>query len=433
MENLAGKSGYSRKRRRPPKHFKLNQNAWFMRSLHERSKRACAENHPVLRRIWRKRDAWLAKAVKGIPPGAVTMQKTGRPLPPFWTSGKGLAPQYSTKRFGCCYIYAIVNVKTGRIYVGRTVRSPYKRVLEHVQSEDFIGRAVRSQHENFVVTLEKLPAMVPGVVLGVKNLMQMRRRENSWIHRLDARRNGYNSRVEIRPPPRPSLPSHGFHVRPIRTSRHPTRISNRPAFKSAASRKYLSRDWKRRWTYIISLDKISGAAVQLYVDKLKPKTVRCMLKYISQEAFSREQFHPFKRLRAKYLDQFPSPEMPTKKRPKLLILGYTSKLADVISLRGILMRPNLLSLIPPEARKVRDVIHQTVPGFKYGDVTDRMFLNGTRVGRDLERKSTCICTDPHWKKYAMKIFDGTSCVVTTEMSVEQECSGSFGLTSGISI
>ena len=45
-----------------------------------------------------------------------------------------------------------------------------------------------------------------------------------------------------------------------------------------------------------------------------------------------------------------------------------------------------------------------------------MFLNGTRVGRDEEQKCDCICNQEHWKPYCVPVFDGTSCVVTTDVS-----------------
>lgn len=106
--------------------------------------------------------------------------------------------------------------------------------------------------------------------------------------------------------------------------------------------------------------------------------------------------------------------MPVKVPPRLLILGCTSAVANVVPLRGILMRDNILSLLPPCARVFREIVAQTVPRFKYGQTTDRMFLTGTGVGREIDRDCTCICNDAHWKQYAVVVKDGSTCVVTTD-------------------
>ena len=52
----------------------------------------------------------------------------------------------------------------------------------------------------------------------------------------------------------------------------------------------------------------------------------------------------------------------------------------------------------------------------YGDVTDKMFLNGTGVGREVDRDCVCICESEHWKPYAVPTVDGTGCVITTDTS-----------------
>jgi len=80
------------------------------------------------------------------------------------------------------------------------------------------------------------------------------------------------------------------------------------------------------------------------------------------------------------------------------------------------MRPTILSLIPLAARKVRDAISNTIPGFKYGGVTDHMFLNGPQVGRDLDVECECICNLQHWKPYRVPLVDGFLSVVTTDTS-----------------
>lgn len=392
-----------------------------MHDLYLRSRLACVNNHPRLRKLWRTRDAWIAQGnlvgtlVPGIPPGAIYRQSTGRCYAPYWTTRRGLYPQWNVNT---CYIYGIVNIRTGMTYVGRTKRSPYLRFQEHVDSTDFIGRAIRSQFENFVlVVLEKLPVKCYGIhnVNGDPE-RHCRIRENSWIHRLDTVVRGYNSRVELMAPPRPFLPSYGFGARPIRRSRQSKRITRAPALKS--SRRFLSRDWKRRWDYLTDLATSRGyqAKIKRYLNKLKLKTVRCMLRYIGQQAISPEQREPFKRLRLRYLNMFPEPSMPVKTPPRLLILGFTSAVANVVPLRGILMRQNLLSLMPLSARQIRDSIIKTVPGFKYGETTDRMLLNSTNVGREVGRDCECICGDDHWSQYSVELKDKTFCVVTTDTS-----------------
>ena len=85
----------------------------------------------------------------------------------------------------------------------RTRRSPYLRFQEHVEDTDQFGRALRNNPKDFVVIqLEKVPE-------GTK-LEDFRRRESSWINRVDALSIGYNSRREINKRPAPFLPVYGL-------------------------------------------------------------------------------------------------------------------------------------------------------------------------------------------------------------------------------
>ncbi len=308
---------------------------------------------------------------------------------------------------------------TGRTYVGRTNRSPYKRFSEHRIAQDFMARAINAHEEHFfVILLEKVPTRPPGGFQGSSaDVDHVRRRENSWIHRLDTVANGYNSKVELVAPPRLSLPSHGFKVRRISRSRHPQRISSHIwVHKSPSLRRYASRDWQRRWNFLLKLSRRAIALAESYVNKLSHKNIKSMLRFKGLQITQSADVLPFKLLRSMYLKSYPPAEMPSKKVPRLFIVGFTSKLAERVPLRGILMRLNLLSLIPESARLVRNAIYATIPGFKYGSITDKMFLNGPEVGRDLDHDCTCICQFQHWKPYCVKISDGSSCVVTTDMS-----------------
>ena len=38
-----------------------------------------------------------------------------------------------------CSIYAIVHLKNGKTYVGRTIKSPYVRFQEHISTTDALG------------------------------------------------------------------------------------------------------------------------------------------------------------------------------------------------------------------------------------------------------------------------------------------------------
>ena len=102
--------------------------------------------------------------------------------------------------------------------MGRTRRSPYLRFQEHVEKDtDQFGRALRNDPKDFVVIqLEKVPEDT--------KLEDFRRRESSWINRVDALSIGYNSRREISKRPAPFLPVYGLGPEPITRSRNPDRI-----------------------------------------------------------------------------------------------------------------------------------------------------------------------------------------------------------------
>ena len=63
-------------------------------------------------------------------------------------------------------------------------------------------------------------------------------------------------------------------------------------------------------------------------------------------------------------------------------MGYTSEIVNVVRLRGLLTRPNILSHIPPTCQAFRECIVKSIPCFKYGGNMDGTFLNTSIVGRD---------------------------------------------------
>ena len=76
------------------------------------------------------------------------------------------------------------------------------------------------------LTLEVLPRFHFPCALQNSGIQQhWRVRNNSWIHRLNTFQNGYNTRREIAKPRYPTLPSHGFGIRPVKRSRHGTRVT----------------------------------------------------------------------------------------------------------------------------------------------------------------------------------------------------------------
>ena len=171
-------------------------------------------------------------------------------------------------------VYAIVNLKRGRTYVGRTRRSPYLRFQEHVEKDtDQFGRALRNSPKDFVVIqLEK-------VLQGTK-LEDFRRRESSWINRVDALSIGYNSCREIIKRPAPFLPVYGLGPEPITRSRNPDRIMI-PNLQA----RNRSKDGLRRTMYLQHLVQYYNLykpdEVDKYISSLHIRTIQRMLKYLT--------------------------------------------------------------------------------------------------------------------------------------------------------
>ena len=148
---------------------------------------------------------------------------------------------YDTKAI----INAIVDLKTGKSYVGRTIKNPYVRFVEHQKSGDPIGKEILMDDSKFVLlTLEVLPRHFPRALQN-SGIQHWRVRENSWIHVLNTFQNGCNTRREIVKPRYPPLPCHGFGIRPVKRSRHGTRVTKVNGGYQVR-RMFLSRDWKRR-------------------------------------------------------------------------------------------------------------------------------------------------------------------------------------------
>ena len=156
----------------------------------------------------------------------------------------------------------------GRTYVGRTRRSPYLRFQEHVEKDTYqFGRALRNNLKNFVVIqLEKVP--------GVTKLEDFRRRESSWINRVDALSIGYNSRREIIKQPAPFLPVYGLGPEPITKSRNPDRIMI-PNLQA----RNRSKDGLRRTMYLQHLVQNKPDDVDKYISSLHIRSIQRM--YVS--------------------------------------------------------------------------------------------------------------------------------------------------------
>lgn len=227
----------------------------IMRNAYVRTRQAVQSNHPVLKRVWRTRDAWLKKGqgLKGnLPPGALCQQKQGRTYP-VWKVAPGPGGRRPTENKEFCSIYAVVHLENGKIYVGRTIKSPYERFQKHMSTKDTFSRAVQSTPNKFVVVLLEVTPRVLDGVPDEGTQIHWRKRENSWIHRLKAYTNGYNTRRELRRPSRPALPSHGFGVRRVTRSRQSTRIWKIGNNVWQGGRVFLSRDWRRRVDYFTGL------------------------------------------------------------------------------------------------------------------------------------------------------------------------------------
>ena len=105
----------------------------------------------------------------------------------------------------------------------------------------------------------------------------------------------------------------------------------------------LSRDWKRRVLYLAELDNQRQRLVKPHISKLVPKNVRRVIKNVGQEGFPGNLREAFKILRQDFLKSFPPPEVKKREIPKLVVLGYASEIANVLPLRGLLMRQNILA------------------------------------------------------------------------------------------
>ena len=150
----------------------------------------------------------------------------------------------------------------------------------------------------------------------------------------------------------PPLPSHGFGTRPVKRSRHGTRVTKVNGGYQGR-RIFLSRDSKRRILYFAGLFNNRPHLVQSYLSKLAPKTLLRMIKYIGRQGVPRNVQQAFNIVRKQFLKPFPSTEVEKRTFPKLIIMGYTREMANVVRLRGLLMRPNILSHIPHTCQAFR--------------------------------------------------------------------------------
>ena len=114
-----------------------------------------------------------------------------------------------------------------------------------------------------------------------------------------------------------------------------------------------------------------------------------MIKYVGRQDVPGNVRQAFNILRKQFLKSFPSTEVKKRTFPKLIIMGYTSEIVKVVRLRGLLMRPNILSQIPPTCQAFRECIVKSIPCFKYDDTMDGTFLNTSIVGRDENQEYNC--------------------------------------------
>ena len=211
--------------------------------------------------------------------------------------------------------------------------------------------------------------------------LHWRERENSWINRLHTRVKGYNTRREIAKPQLPQIPTHGFRIRQVRRSRHKSRVTE----ITHNGRVFLSWDWQRRMNYFAGLVNNRPHLVDSYISHLAPRNLLRTITYIGQHGIPGNVQKAFNVLRKRYLSSFPTPSVQPVKGPKLIVMGFTSEIANVVPLRGLLMRPNILSRIPPVCVEFRESITLTIPYFKYGLTLDSFFLNASAVARDISR------------------------------------------------
>ena len=168
-----------------------------MRKACDRSRQALRCDHPRLTRIWRVRNAWLEKGneCKGkIAPGAFCRQKSGKPVPE-WRVSFGQLKRQPVAKENVCHIYAVVHLKNGKTYVGRTIQNPYVRFQQHIRTGDALGKAILLDDSKFaVLILEVLPKLFPCQLPRSGVSWHWRKRENAWINKLNPHRNGYNTR-----------------------------------------------------------------------------------------------------------------------------------------------------------------------------------------------------------------------------------------------
>ena len=100
-----------------------------------------------------------------------------------------------------------------------------------------------------------------------------------------------------------------------------------------------------------------------------------MTKYVGQEGVPGNMREAFKILRQHFLKSFPPPEVKKHKIPKLIVLGYTSEIANVLPLQGLLMRQvYILTHIPPLCQEFRDIIVKSLPCLKVrGNIGQNVF------------------------------------------------------------
>ena len=101
------------------------------------------------------------------------------------------------------YLRHSYNIVTGRTYIGRSAHSPYlRRFQEHVEKDtDHYDRALRNRSKGFVAIQQ--PENVPE---GTELKDFRKKRESSWIHRLDILHAGSNSRRVMAELPAPLAP-----------------------------------------------------------------------------------------------------------------------------------------------------------------------------------------------------------------------------------
>ena len=100
-----------------------------------------------------------------------------------------------------------------------------------------------------------------------------------------------------------------------------------------------------------------------YILHLAPINMLRMIKYIGQNGIRGNVQKAFNVLRKRYLTSFPAPSVQPVKVHKFIFMGFTSEIANVVPLRGLLMRPNILSRKPPVCVGLRESIMETIPLF----------------------------------------------------------------------